>query len=213
MEKRRIFQAPLSGQAPRSALFLDRDGVLIEDRHHLSDPRDVRLCTGSLQLLRHACQLGWPVVVITNQSGIARGYFDWQAYERVTGRLVELLGADAQLAAIYANGHGPDAPANSWRKPSPAMLLVAAEDLNLDLSRSLLVGDRLSDLQAGARAGLALVAHVLSGHGKCERSAVMSYADQGGRFTGEIHQPQLLLLDYLHDFPLQLMGSTSQLTK
>ena len=120
------------GTIPRAALFLDRDGVVIEDCHHLSNPNQVTLLPGARELLRHANANGWPVVLITNQSGIARGLFDWDDYELVTDRLLELLGPDAPLAAIYANGHGPDAPATSWRKPSPARLLAAGQELNLD---------------------------------------------------------------------------------
>ena len=120
-ERRRLLQPACPHPTP--ALFLDRDGVLIEDKHHLCDPAQVVLCQGSQVLVSTAHQQGWPVVVITNQSGIARGYFDWPAYERVTDQLLWQLGESAPLAGIYANGHGPDSPAGSWRKPSPAMLL------------------------------------------------------------------------------------------
>ena len=194
---------------PTPALFLDRDGVLIEDKHHLCKPQDVELCLGAQNLLQRAKQFGWPVVLITNQSGIARGLFDWDAYELVTDRLLELLGPDAPLAAIYANGHGPDAPATSWRKPSPAMLLAAGQELNLDLSVSLLIGDRLSDLQAGAAAGLAWLGHVLSGHGQRERPRVAACIGPCGQFRGEnppSRQSQVVLLESLFDFPLGLLG-------
>jgi len=194
---------------PRPALFLDRDGVVIKDCHHLSNPNQVTLLPGARELLRHANATGWPVVLITNQSGIARGLFDWNAYELVTNRLLELLGPDAALAAIYANGHGPDAPANSWRKPSPAMLLAAGQELNLDLSGSLLVGDRLSDLQAGAAAGLAWLGHVLSGHGQHERPRVTACIGPCGQFRGEnpsSRQAQAVLLESLLDFPFGLLG-------
>lgn len=154
------------------ALFLDRDGVLIEDRHHLSDPRGVALCAGAEELIRAAGELQYPVVVITNQSGIARGLFPWAAYERVTDRMLQLLGPSAPIAAIYANGYAPSASESSWRKPSPLMLQAAAADLNLNLKRSLLIGDRLSDLMAGARAGLPWLVHVLTGHGERECSAI-----------------------------------------
>jgi D-glycero-D-manno-heptose 1,7-bisphosphate phosphatase len=183
-------------------LFLDRDGVVIEDRHHLCDPAAVELCPGAQNLLQQATKAGWPVVLVTNQSGIARGYFDWEAYELVTDRLLELLGAEAPVAAIYANGHGPGAPPHSWRKPSPAMLLAAATDLQLDLSRSLLVGDRLSDLQAGARAGLPWLAQVLSGHGQQERAAVQHWWAQTQKPTGENANRELVLLQSLLEFPV-----------
>jgi|GEM_PF-1400790 len=199
LERRRLLAAPCP--SPQPALFLDRDGVVIEDRHHLSDPAAVVLCPGAQDLLQQAKQAGWPVVLITNQSGIARGYFDWAAYEQVTDKLLELLGAEAPVAAIYANGHGPGASPHSWRKPSPAMLLAAAADLQLDLSRSLLVGDRLSDLQAGARAGLPWLAHVLSGHGQQERAAVQHWWAQTRDPTGENANCELVLVQSLFEFP------------
>ena len=195
--------------SPTPALFLDRDGVLIEDKHHLYKPRDVELCSGAHRLVKLACQSNWPVVVITNQSGIARGLFDWHAYDQVTDRLLELLGPHAPLAGIFANGHGPDAPATSWRKPSPAMLLAAGHDLNLDLSCSLLIGDRLSDLQAGAAAGLPWLVHVMSGHGKEERASVLARISRSGHFIGEnlsSHQAEVVLLESLLDFPPNLIS-------
>ena len=205
--RRRLLVRPSS--IPRPALFLDRDGVVIKDCHHLSNPNQVTLLPGARELLRHANATGWPVVLITNQSGIARGLFDWDAYELVTDRLLKLLGPHAPIAAIYANGHGPDAPASSWRKPSPSMLLAAAQELNLDLSCSLLIGDRLSDLQAGAAAGLAWLGHVLSGHGQHDRPRVVAHIGTAGQFRGEnpsSRQAQVLLLESLLDFPFGLLG-------
>ncbi len=199
--ERRLLLAS-AGINPKPALFLDRDGVLIQDKHHLHDPDTVELCPGARNLVQTAVSIGWPVVVITNQSGIARGYFDWGAYEAVTQRLQKLLGPSAPLAAIYANGHGPDAPPNSWRKPSPAMLEAAATDLRLDLRRSLLVGDRLSDLQAGARAGLRWLAHVNTGHGEKERSAVLEWQEQLQAMSSEAGPVEVALLGSLQDFPL-----------
>jgi len=194
MERKRLLRQPFA--LPTPALFLDRDGVLIEDRHHLRDPAHVELCPGAHQLLQEARIHRWPVVVITNQSGISRGYFEWGSYERVTDRLLELVGPKAPIAAIYANGHGPNAPANSWRKPCPGMLWAAQADLNLDLSRSLLIGDRLSDLQAGAQAKVSCLFHVLSGHGASERSQVQ----------GWLTPKKPLLLNSLLDFPVELLS-------
>jgi D-glycero-D-manno-heptose 1,7-bisphosphate phosphatase len=204
LERRRLLTAPCP--SPQPALFLDRDGVVIEDRHHLCDPAAVELCPGAQDLLQQARQAGWPVVLITNQSGIARGYFDWEAYEQVTDKLLELLGAEAPLAAIYANGHGPGAPHHSWRKPSPAMLLAAATNLHLDLSRSLLVGDRLSDLQAGASAGLPWLGHVLSGHGQQERAGVQQWWKQNQEPTSKNGARELVLLQSLLDFPIDRLS-------
>ena len=185
-----------------SGLFLDRDGVLIEDKHYLSNPDHVQLCPGIKKLLKKAKDNQWPVVIVTNQSGIARGLFDWNAYESVTQRLLQLLGPEILISAIYANGHGPNAPLNSWRKPSPGMFLAAAKDLNIDLSRSIVVGDRLTDLKAGASAGLPLLIHVLKGHGKQERAAVEIWAKQ---YQSLKNSPpfRLALINTLLDFPFE----------
>lgn len=193
---------------PQPALFLDRDGVIIEDHHHLCDPAQVVLCAGAQQLIQAAAEAGWPVVVVTNQSGIARGLFSWEQYEQVSARMLELLGPAAPIAALYANGCGPDAPSQSWRKPSPAMLMAAAGALNLQLAASVLVGDRLSDLQAGVAAGLREVCHVLSGHGAAERPAVVEWfsrAEQRGK--PEQPLPALTLQPDLEHIPLEIFAA------
>ena len=166
--------------------FLDRDGVVIEDCHHLRDPNKVRLCPGSQELISKAFHYNIPVVIITNQSGISRGLFGWEHFEMVNKRLQDLLGAKSPLSAIYANGYGPDAPINSWRKPSPRMLFEASQDLNIDLGRSVLIGDRLSDLQAGAGAGLAALVHVLTGHGRESRDSVIKWSQDNSKIAFSI---------------------------
>lgn len=204
MQRRRLLTT--TAPKPRPALFLDRDGVLIEDCHHLCDPDQVRLCRGLMPVLIAAREMMWPVVVITNQSGIARGLFGWDAYERVTDRMLALLGQQAPIAAIYANGHGPDADRSSWRKPNPWMLVEAAADLNLDLSASLLIGDRLSDLQAGAAAGVLTLVHVLSGHGHREREAVVRWSEGPEEGGSRQNRRELLLLDSLESFPVETLN-------
>ena len=213
LERHHLLIPPLRKPAP--ALFLDRDGVVIEDCHHLSNPDQVQLCRGARHLIESANRQAWPVVLITNQSGIERGLFQWCHFEMVNGRMQQLLGSEAPLAAIYANGHRPGAPASSWRKPSPQMLLQAARALNLDLQCSLLIGDRLSDLQAGAAAGVAVVFHVLSGHGPSARRSVLRWHKQHleAQDTAEATAqsvPALELLDTLEDFPFQLLKQCKQ---
>lgn len=207
-ERFHLFIQPLRERTP--ALFVDRDGVVIEDRHHLSDPSQVHLCLGARQLIATAHRHGWPVVVVTNQSGIARGFFSWADVENVNNRVQELLGFDAPLAAIYANGHGPDAPVNSWRKPNPQMIMEASRHLNLDLQRSVLIGDRLSDLQAGAAAGLAMVFHVLSGYGRSARESVLRWHEQLLEVDPVVNDlaqcfTELRLLDNLDSFPFDVL--------
>lgn len=122
LERRLLFRGPFDRPAP--ALFLDRDGVLIDERHYIADQDAVSLCSGSMRLLRLVHQSGWPVVVITNQSVIGRGYFSWHDYDAVTARMLELIGLNLQTIAIYANGYPHDSSSCFWRKPNPGMLML-----------------------------------------------------------------------------------------
>ena len=209
-ERSLLMTSPNPTRSP--AIFLDRDGVIIEDFHYLCDPDKVRLCLGARRLIKEASHHDIPVVVVTNQSGIGRGYFQWHDYELVNERMQELLGTAAPLAAIYANGYGPDSSVNSWRKPSPQMLLQAAIDLNLDLKSSIIVGDRLTDLQAGASAGLAFAFHVLTGHGSNDRNSVVEWYKRFEREFADsdyVNQrlPMLKCLNDLRKFPMSLLKS------
>lgn len=208
LQRSLLLSSPSSIRSP--ALFLDRDGVVIEDCHYLSDPEKVRLCLGSRDLINQAHRQGIPVVLITNQSGIGRGFFQWDDFEKVNERMQNLLGCSAPLAAIYANGYGPDAPHDSWRKPSPKMLLQAAKDLNLDLHSSIIVGDRLTDLQAGASAGVAFAFHVLTGHGSNDRNSVIGWHklfESANKVSGYKNKkwPVLQLINSLMEFPSSLL--------
>ena len=121
LERRLLMAKP--GSAVTPALFLDRDGVIIEDRHHTSDPADVELCPGAWQLIHHASQAGWPVIVITNQSGIARGLLSWQQYEGVTDRMLELLSPEAPIAANMPVAGGPAAYRSAAAHIGPVVML------------------------------------------------------------------------------------------
>jgi D-glycero-D-manno-heptose 1,7-bisphosphate phosphatase len=154
----------------RSALFLDRDGTLIELVDYLKDPDAVVLIEMAVELIRQAKAAGEAIVLVTNQSGIGRGYYDWAAFEAVQARLYELLAVEGgAIDASYACPHPPpDAggPANSpYRKPAPGMILRAAKDLGLVLAKSRIVGDTPSDLLAGKVAGLSGGILVSSGYG------------------------------------------------
>jgi len=147
--------------AGRPALFLDRDGTINIDTGYPDDPAAMVLRDGIALVIEAANQRGIPVVVVTNQSGIARGYFGWDAFARVNGRVLDLLGeknafVDMVLACAYHEaGAGPLAVADHpMRKPNPGMLLEAGRRLELDLKRSLIVGDKPADMEAGQRAGL-----------------------------------------------------------
>ena len=193
----------------RPALFLDRDGVIIEDRNYIKDPKEVSLCDGVIQLISIANKNGWPVIIITNQSGISRGFSTWEDYKKVTMRMIHLLGEEAKLSAIYANSCGANASLKSWRKPSPEMLLDASESLNLDLNNSVLVGDRLSDLLAGESAGIKSLCHVLTGHGIEERTSIINRFNSSSQLKKEVLDNtiyELILINCLTEFPYELIS-------
>lgn len=143
------------------ALFLDRDGTVNVDTGYPSDPQRVALREDILPAIQAANRAGWPVVIVTNQSGIARGYFGWDIFAVVNRRVLELLAerdcsVDLVLACAYHEaGEGALGACNHpMRKPNPGMLLRAAEVLKADLSGSIMVGDKRADIEAGRRAGL-----------------------------------------------------------
>lgn len=139
----------------RRAAFLDRDGTIVDDPGFLSDPADVRLLPGAARAIRHLNRAGLVVVVVSNQSGIARGLYDVAAYEAVQRRLVELLAAeDAHLDASYYCPHLPEISGPcECRKPGTLLYSRARDDLGLDLAHSWYVGDRLSDVEPARRLG------------------------------------------------------------
>jgi histidinol-phosphate phosphatase family protein len=143
----------MTGGNERAAVFLDRDGTLIEDGGYLSDPNQVRLLPGVLDALRELHSNGYALVLVSNQSGIGRGVIPSAQAEAVHERLVHELAAGEVLldAALYC----PHIPEDRCvcRKPEPAMLRQAATDLGIRLDRSVMVGDKACDVEAGHRAG------------------------------------------------------------
>ncbi|MEN8375340.1 MAG: HAD family hydrolase [Gemmatimonadota bacterium] len=139
----------------RRAVLLDRDGTIIVDRHYLSDPSEVELLPGAAKGLRRLADAGFLLVVVTNQSGIARGLYGEEEFASVQRRLEEVLGAHGvTLAGAYHCPHHPDFTGPcACRKPEPSMFLSAAADLGLDLRASLLVGDRPRDVAAAEELG------------------------------------------------------------
>ena len=142
------------------ALFLDRDGTLVHPKPYPSRPEELHLYDEIGPVLRHLQKAGLKLVMITNQSGIARGYFDEIALQRMHTHLAtQLAHFDAHFDGIYYCPHHPQgtipelAIACDCRKPQPGMLLRAAEDLAIDLHLSWFVGDILDDVEAGNRVG------------------------------------------------------------
>lgn len=139
----------------RAAVFLDRDGTLIVDRHYLGDPEGVELLPGAAEAVARLNRAGAFVVLVTNQSGIGRGRFGEADFEAVQQRLIELLAAGgARLDAVYHCPHAPDHdPPCDCRKPAPGLFLRAAEEHAIDLARSVWIGDRIRDVAPAAEFG------------------------------------------------------------
>ena len=154
------------------AMFLDRDGVIIENAHYLERLSDVCLIPGAAQAIRRLNNAHVPVFVVTNQSGVARGYFPESFIRDTHAHLDEMLALEgAHVDGWYFCPHHPSEGIDGYRldcacrKPKPGMLFAAARDHDLDLSRSWLIGDNLTDCQAGAAAGCRTVL-VRTGHGR-----------------------------------------------
>ena len=135
---------------PWRAVFLDRDGTLLEPVPYLHDPAQVRLVAGAAAALRAVRDAGFLLVVVTNQSGIGRGYFAEEDFVRVMDALERTTGV--LFDGVYHCPHTPDSKC-SCRKPAPGMLLAAAREHTIDLARSFSVGDRDGDVLAGLAAG------------------------------------------------------------
>ena len=145
----------------RPALFLDRDGVINADTGYPGAPGNIVLLDLAVPLIRDANQRGFAVIVVTNQSGVGRGFYDWGAFAAVTDHIDARLAergarVDFVLACAYHRDARPpfDIADHPMRKPNPGMILRGAELSGVDVSLSVIVGDRVSDMQAGKRAGL-----------------------------------------------------------
>lgn len=167
--------------ALRRAVFLDRDGTLIREEKYLSDPAGIVLIPGVVEALRRLRQGGFALVVVTNQSGIARGYYaldDYHAVEEALDRILALHGI--VLDATHFCPHHPDVTGDCpCRKPATGMHRTAAEDLGLDLARSYYVGDRVRDLLPALELGGEGIL-VRTGYGRDEEAdlpPVFSVAD------------------------------------
>ncbi len=175
--------------APEPGLFLDRDGTINREVDYLGDPDDLELIPGVADAIRRAHEAGYRVVVITNQSGIARGLFGEKDLIAIHARLDELLAAEgAAVEGYYSCPHHPDFGGERYqracdcRKPAPGLLLEAARDLDLDLARSACVGDSLRDLEAARRAGIPARYLVATGKGQDQRSGL----GEGDHFVADL---------------------------
>ena len=161
-------QTDLTG---KPALFLDRDGTVIENIPYLNDPRKVSAIPGAREAIATFRDMGYAVIIVTNQSGVARSLISRGQYRAVEAAVIEALGPGL-VDATYACPFHPEHP---WRKPEPGMLLAAARDHGLALAGSVMVGDTSADMKAGDAAGVRNLVHVETGHGAEERAAVEAW--------------------------------------
>ncbi len=142
----------------RKAIFLDRDGVINEDFGYVHKVEDFCFLPGVFEALRHFKALGYKLILITNQSGIGRGYYSEEDFQKLTDWMQERLAKEGvRLDAIYYCPHHPQQGCDC-RKPEPGMITQAAKEHGIDLTNSWMIGDKPSDIEAAKRAG---VGHII----------------------------------------------------
>jgi D-glycero-D-manno-heptose 1,7-bisphosphate phosphatase len=154
------------------AVFLDRDGTLMRDVDYCGNPHDVHLLPGVSDALRLLQQRGFKLIVVTNQSGIGRGYFDEQQYKAVEAELDRQLGPGTVVATYYCP-HLPD-DGCKCRKPSPELIFKAAREHDVDLTRSFFIGDKSSDIECGKNAGVRTIL-VRTGYGNATEDSTADF--------------------------------------
>lgn len=154
----------MKAEGKKPAVFLDRDGTINEEVSYLDRMEKLRLIPGAADAIRRLNAAGFSVVVVTNQSGVARGFFDEAFVLAVNERLRQMLQAEgARIDAVYYCPHHPTEGKGKYlracgcRKPAPGLLLAAVSDFGIDPARSYMVGDMLTDVEAGNRAGVRAV--------------------------------------------------------
>ena len=148
-------------------MFLDRDGVIIQNReNYVRSWEDVELLPSSIRALRLLSQTSYKIIIVTNQSAIGRGFITIEQAEAINRRLIKVItDAGGRVDGLYICPHAPDDHC-FCRKPLPGLILQAADELSIDLPSSALVGDALTDIQAGSAAGIKTLILVKSGRGQ-----------------------------------------------
>lgn len=188
----------------RPAVFLDRDGTIIVEKVYLSDPAGVELIPGAVEGLHRFRRAGFLLVVVTNQAGIARGRYTIDDYRAVEDRLSEMLGEHGvSLDATYFCPHHPDwtGPCDC-RKPASGMHMRAAEVLEIDLARSVFIGDKVSDVEPGlAFGGQGIL--VRTGHGRAFEADVPA----GVRIVDDLRAASRAIVDRVDSGEKPRIGS------
>jgi D-glycero-D-manno-heptose 1,7-bisphosphate phosphatase len=161
-------------RALKRAVFLDRDGTINKEVGYLDDPERFELLPGAGRAIARLNRAGLPVVVVSNQSGVARGYFSIDILTAIDWKMADLLARDgASLEGVYYCPHHPEAELLEYRqectcrKPKPGLIQMASDDLDLSPADSFVIGDKLADVQAGQALGARSIL-LLSGYGRAE---------------------------------------------
>lgn len=164
-------------QGPRPGLILDRDGVITENREdYIRTWADVAFCRGSLEAMAAIAKLDIRTAIVSNQSVVGRGLLSLPAALDLNQRIVQALtDYGGRIDGVYICPHHPDVGC-TCRKPQPGLITQAAAELDLDLGHSILIGDALSDLQAGFRAGVGRLVLVRTGRGAAQEEKVREAA-------------------------------------
>jgi len=172
------------------SIFLDRDGVINVDTGYIGDFSRVEFILDTIQVLRKFTDEGVQLFVVTNQSGLARGYFDWQQYCLLNIKILETMRSyGVNIVEIFTCPHHPEGIVEKYkkecncRKPKPGLILMACKKYNLDVSKCILVGDKVSDIQAGKAAGINKCYLLSNSHttGVIEKEYVISSLRQLGK--------------------------------
>ena len=185
----------------RPGVFLDRDGTLLDEDGYLGDPAGVRLFPGAAGAVAALNAAGLPVVVVTNQSGVARGLFSEADVDAVHARVAELLSAEgAHLDLVLycphhpREGEPPYRRACDCRKPAPGMYQAGARALGLDLARSAAVGDSERDLEGARRAGIGRLLLVATGKGRAADASLRAAGSRDHALARDLREAADLIL-------------------
>jgi len=166
------------------AVFMDRDGTIIEDVGYLNHPGAIQFIPGSIEAIKMLNAAGYKVIVITNQAGVARGLISENMLQTIDKTLHKwLLSGGAHLDGIYycphhpEHGYYPYRQVCECRKPHPGLIKRAQKDFDIDLSQSYMIGDKATDIEAGQKVGVKTIM-VLSGHGTEEKGKLKNAPDQ-----------------------------------
>jgi D-glycero-D-manno-heptose 1,7-bisphosphate phosphatase len=165
------------------AVFMDRDGTIVEDVGYMNSPAQIKFIPGSIEAIKLLNEAGYKVVVITNQAGVARGLVTEDMLQTIDKTLHKwILNGGAHLDGLYYCPHHPEHGVYPYkqvcecRKPHPGLIKRAQRDLNIDLANSYMIGDKATDVEAGKRAGTKAV-FVKSGHGNEEKDKLVEKPD------------------------------------